>query len=120
VSEKPIRIGVIGVSNRGGYFVNAFHKEVEGASVVAGMDVRDEHLDRFREIVGPEALVTKDYHELINHPEVDAVVVASPDKFHEEQGLAVLKARKHLLLEKPMAITVEGCDRLLAAHKERD
>ena len=117
LDQKPIRIGVIGVSNRGGYFVKAFHREVAGATVVAGMDVRDEHLDRFREVVGPEALVTKDYRELANHPGVDAVVVASPDEFHEEQGLAVLEAGKHLLLEKPMAITVEGCDRLLAAHK---
>jgi predicted dehydrogenase len=115
---RPVRIGIIGVANRGGYFVREFHEKVEGAQVVAGMDVRDEHLDKFREIVGPDAFVTKDYRELAGHPDVDAVVIASPDGFHEEQGLAVLQAGKHLLLEKPMAITVEGCDRLLAVHQK--
>lgn len=115
---KPVRIGIIGVTNRGGYFVEEFHKNVPDAVVVAGMDVREEPLDRFREAVGGDVFVTKDHRELIERPDVEAVVVASPDRFHEEQGLAVLAAGKHLLLEKPMAITVEGCDRLLAAHKK--
>ncbi|MDH4179760.1 MAG: Gfo/Idh/MocA family oxidoreductase [Armatimonadota bacterium] len=115
---QPIRIGVIGVDNRGAYYVREFHENVPGAVVTAGMDVREEHLAHFRERVGPDALATTDYRELVTHPDVDAVVVASPDSFHEEQGLAVLQAGKHLLLEKPMAITVEGCDRLLAAHKQ--
>ncbi len=115
---EPIRIGVIGVASRGAYFVREFHQNVPDAQVVAGMDVVDAHLERFREAVGPEVFVTKDYRKLVVRPDVDAVVVASPDNFHEEQGLAVLEAGKHLLLEKPMAITVEGCDRLLAAHKK--
>jgi predicted dehydrogenase len=113
---KPIRIGVIGVANRGGYFVREFHENVRETAVVAGMDVVDENLARFREIVGPDAFTTKDYRELVSRPDVEAVVVASPDNFHEEQGVAVLEAGKHMLLEKPMAITVEGCDRLLDAH----
>ena len=115
---EPIRIGIMGLTNRGGYFVEEFHRNVPGAAVVAGMDVRDDHLDRFRDAVGGDVFVTKDYRELVARPDVEAVVVASPDRFHEEQGLAVLEAGKHLVLEKPMAITVEGCDRLLAAHKK--
>jgi len=118
MAVNPVRIGVIGVGNRGEFYVHELHKRVPGATVVAGMDVRDEYLAKFREVVGPDALATKDYREVVNHPDVEAVVVASPDSFHEEQGLAVLEAGKHLLLEKPMAITVEGCDRLLAAHKK--
>ena len=115
----PIRIGVIGVANRGGYYVREFNENVAGAVVTAGMDVRDEYLDRFKQRV-PDGFATKDYRALVTHPDVDAVVVASPDSFHEDHGLAALEAGKHLLLEKPMAITVEGCDRLLAAHKQTD
>ncbi len=115
---EPIRIGVIGVANRGGYFVREFHQNVPDVEVVAGMDVVDGNLQRLRDIVGADAFVTKDYRELAERPDVDAVVVASPDNFHEEQGLAVLEAGKHLLLEKPMAISVEGCDRLLEAHNK--
>nr|NIQ99657.1 Gfo/Idh/MocA family oxidoreductase [Gemmatimonadales bacterium] len=117
---EPIRIGVIGVANRGEYFVREFHERIPDATIVAGMDVVDENLERFKELVGPDASITKDYRELAGRPEVDAVVVASPDRFHEEHGLAALAAGKHLLLEKPMAITVEGCDRLLDAHRRTD
>ena len=113
-----LRIGLIGVANRGGYFAREFHEHVDEARVVAGMDVREENLARFREVVGSDVFTTQDYRELVNREDVDAVVIASPDNYHEEHGLAALEAGKHLLLEKPMAITVEGCDRLLKAWKK--
>ena len=50
--------------------------------------------------------------------DVDAVFVTSPDFLHEEHGIAALSAGKHVYLEKPMAITIEGCDRLLAAARD--
>src|SRR4029453_15765402 len=49
--------------------------------------------------------------------DIDAVIVVVPNHLHEEIGVAALDADKDVLLEKPMAITVEGCDRLLAAAK---
>jgi predicted dehydrogenase len=115
---KTIHIGVIGAAGRGGYLAHEFHYNVPGAQVVAGMDVLDENLAKLRDDIGPDVFLTKDYRALVGRPEVDAVVVGSPDRYHEEQGLAALEAGKHILLEKPMAITVEGCDRLLAAHKK--
>ena len=45
--------------------------------------------------------------------EVDVVVIASADPAHYENTLQALKARKHILLEKPMAQTVEQCDDLV-------
>ncbi|OGV50492.1 MAG: oxidoreductase, partial [Lentisphaerae bacterium GWF2_52_8] len=62
---------------------------------------------------GPDTFITNDYRKLLKIKEIDAVFVTSPDFLHEEQALAALEAGKAVYLEKPMAITIEGCDRLL-------
>lgn len=64
--------------------------------------------------MGEDAFVTADYRDLIDRG-LDAVFVLSPDWLHEEQAVTLLEAGIAVYLEKPMAITVEGCDRILAA-----
>lgn len=56
-----------------------------------------------------------DYRELLQSPEVDAVVIALPHWLHREVAVACLEAGKHLLVEKPLAMTVEECDAILEA-----
>ncbi len=112
---NKLQIGVIGVGGRGGLWRN-WHKPNGGRSVVvAGADVQPTVLERFREENGHQPFTTLDYRELLARDDVDAVAVCSPDYCHEEQAIAALEAGKHLFLEKPMAITTEGCDRILAA-----
>jgi predicted dehydrogenase len=108
-----LRIGVIGVGGRGGLARYA-HCPGKGSRLVAGADVRPDALDGLREFVGREAFVTDDYRRLLERREVDAVFVCSPDFLHEEHAVAALEAGKAVYLEKPMAITVAGCDRILA------
>lgn len=55
---------------------------------------------------------------LLDQPDVDAVVIALPHWLHAELAVAALRAGKHVLIEKPMAMTVEECDRILAAGRE--
>lgn len=114
---KEIKIGVIGVGGRGGLARNAQLPE-EGCKIVAGVDVNDEHLKKFKEFAGDDVFISKDYKKLLAIKEINAVFVTSPDFLHEEHALAALNAGKAVYLEKPMAITIEGCDRLLkAAYK---
>src|SRR2546425_10384800 len=54
------------------------------------------------------------YRSLLARADLDAVVVAVPNHLHAEVGVAALEASKDVLLEKPMATTVEDCDRRLA------
>ena len=61
------------------------------------------------------AYATDDVDRLLADPDVDVVVVATPDKLHAEHALAVLAAGKHLFLEKPMATTVSDALRVAAA-----
>ena len=53
--------------------------------------------------------------ELVNDPEIDAVYVATPVHLHAEQSIAAAGAGKHVLCEKPMAMNVAECDRMIAA-----
>ncbi len=61
----------------------------------------------------PKAAVTADYRELLRRPEIEVVDVALPSHLHHEVGRAVLEAGKHLLMEKPMALSVVQCDDLV-------
>jgi predicted dehydrogenase len=114
MDQQDLRIGVIGAGGRGGLAAYA-HNPGNGSRLVAGADVKDDVLTRFRERYGADVMTTHDYRELLAKADVDAVFVTSPDFLHEEHALAAINAGKHVYLEKPMAITIEGCDKILAA-----
>lgn len=63
----------------------------------------------------PGVPVYRDYRELLRDRSIDAVDIVTPNHLHGEMGVAALDAGKDVLLEKPMAITVAECDRLLEA-----
>ena len=107
-----LRIGVIGAGGRG-HLARAAHRPEQGVRLVAGCDVVDATLADFQERFGPDAFVTRDYRELVARDDLDAVFVTSPDFLHEEHAVAAIEAGKDIYLEKPMTITVEGCDRVL-------
>lgn len=107
-----LRIGMIGVSGRGG-LAHHWHQPQGRSIVVAGADVNEGFLADFRTRINQDAFVTTDYRRLLERPDVDAVAVTSPDFCHEEQAVAALQAGKHVFCEKPLAITTEGCDRIL-------
>ncbi len=109
-----LRIGMIGVAGRGGLWRH-WHQPVGRSVVVGGADVNPAHLEAFRTEHGGAPFTTTDYRELLERPDVDAVAVTSPDNYHEEHTIAALEAGKDVFCEKPLAITIEGCDRILAA-----
>ena len=109
-----LRIGSIGVSGRGAVARHWHQPGPKGRSlVVAGADTNEQFLANFKEKVNAEAFVTTDYRRLLERDDIDAVAVTVPDFLHEEIACAALEAGKHVFCEKPMAITVEGCDRML-------
>jgi predicted dehydrogenase len=119
VSKQELGIGVIGAWGRGQLAKNA-HKPDDGVRVVAGCDIDAANLDLFKAHYGPDVFLTNDVDELLARPEVDAVFVTTPDYLHEEHACKALAAGKPTYLEKPMAITVEGCDRILRTAMEHE
>jgi predicted dehydrogenase len=85
---------------------------------VACCDTVDAHLEKGREKYGDHIFTTNDYRELLKQ-ELDAVFITTPDFLHEEHALAALDAGLAIYLEKPMAITIDGCDRILKSAREK-
>lgn len=52
---------------------------------------------------------TTDANALINHPEIEAIYIATPPKYHQEYAIAAMNAGKHVYVEKPMALNVAAC-----------
>ena len=118
-TDADLRIGVIGAGGRGALARGA-HKPGEGARVVAVCDILPEPLEVWQDFVGKDYKLfkTDDYKKLLAQKDVDAVFITVPDYLHEEFAVAALKAGKAVYLEKPMAITIEGCDRVLKTAYE--
>ena len=75
---------------------------------------------RVLEGVGKQYGVTRrflDYRDLVKDAEVDAVLVTTPHAYHTEQTLSALAHGKHVLVEKPMAMTLEDADKIIEAQK---
>lgn len=116
----PIRIALIGASGRA-VLSKHWHRPGSGESILVGAaDTNPVALKEFQSWAGEDVYVTDDYQSLLARPDIDAVGVFSPDNFHEEHALAVLRAGKHLFLEKPMCLTTEACDRILAAWEDAE
>ncbi len=109
---KGLNIGVIGAGGRGSV-VSLVEKAADDVRLAAAADIRPEVLERFKEKHGSDTFVTNDYRKLLELDDLDAVFVCSPDFLHEEHAVASLEAGKAVYLEKPIAITIEGADRIL-------
>ncbi len=109
MSIEDIAIGIVGLGGMGQ--LHARNMQKEGADIVAGADLVSEQRDRFGAEFGAE---TYDSHEdLIQNEAVDAVVVTTPNKFHEPISSEALRAGKHVLVEKPLAHTLESAEQLV-------
>ena len=86
--------------------------DVEIAAVAARSQATRE---RARALLGDAVRTTPDYHELLASPDIEAVTVAVPNAMHREVALAALKARKHLFLELPVALTPQDVAAVLDA-----
>jgi predicted dehydrogenase len=119
-ANDRINIGVIGCGGRGNYDAQAFSRYGEqhnnACQVVAVCDVYEK---RKRQVA--ERHKTKgylDYRELLNQPDVDAVIVATPDHWHAKMALDAMDKGKDVYLEKPMVHTNDEARQLVATVKE--
>ena len=92
-------------------------RESEGSELYGICDNHEDLLKRKMEEFNIERGVL-DYREYVNDPNVDYAVIAAPDYYHKEMTTAFLKAGKHVLLEKPMALTLEECKEMIKTEKE--
>ena len=107
---KTIGYAVVGV----GYFgaeLSRIIKRMDGAKVVAVLD--PENAESVAQEIGCD--VETDLDQLCARPDVDVVVVASPNYLHKEPVLAAARHGKHAFCEKPIALSYADCDEMVKA-----
>lgn len=92
--------------------------EVPEAALVAVFDAQPAAARRVAGSLGCDQAASLE--DLLRRDDIDAVVIVSPPRFHAEHALAAVEARKHVLLEKPMALTLADADRINAAAARSD
>jgi predicted dehydrogenase len=111
---------VIRVALLGSGYVQEFHAravhEHPGAELVDVANWREQSATALAERFAIPR-VTTDWNEIVEATEVDAAVVATPNALHAPQSVALLRAGKHVIVEKPMATSVAECDEMIDAAR---
>ncbi|MGE3246703.1 MAG: Gfo/Idh/MocA family protein [Beijerinckiaceae bacterium] len=116
MATRRLRIGMIGIGVGGAEILRAMDG-METIEVVAGADLVPETLRRFGERF-PEAKTYLSAEELCRDANVEAVWVSSPNRFHAEHTILAANHGKHIVVEKPMAISLEEAGRMVEAAEK--
>src|SRR5258708_29347644 len=115
--NDQIGLGFIGVGIRGAFLLQGF-QAISGVRPVIAADVYDGHHTNAKEITKGAILTTRDYHEVLERKDVDAVVIATPDHWHHRMTLDAFNAGKHVFVEKPMTWSIEQGREVVAATQK--
>lgn len=110
-----LKVGLIGCGFMGAMHANCY-KNIAGAEVVAFADIRREKAEELA--VGTNAVIYGDGKELIEHANVDMIDICLPTFLHAEYAMLAMEKVKYVFVEKPVALTVEEGEKMLAKSKE--
>ena len=113
-AEKILKVCLIGCGRAGMIHARNYKNKIENARITAGADAVEEAAKAAAEELGVEKCFS-DYKEILSDPEIDAVIVVAPTNLHKQIVIDCAAAGKHIFCEKPMAMTVEECDEMIAA-----
>ena len=115
--DTPLGFGLIGFGAWGRFHADAIAKTRDAE--LRAIAVRSEASQQAAREAFPRAHVCADYRELLARPDIAAVDIVVPSHLHHEIASATLSAGKHLLLEKPMALSLAECDDLIGLARKR-
>ncbi|HXG68448.1 MAG TPA: Gfo/Idh/MocA family oxidoreductase [Blastocatellia bacterium] len=113
VKGPPVKFGVVGLGQWGKEILASLSR-LPSAQVTAICDTYQPYLKKGQE-VAPKAAPHTDYRKLLEAPEVEAVVIATPSHLHKDIALAAIQAGKHVYCEAPLATTVDDAKAIAMA-----
>ena len=116
-ANDRIQIALIGAGGMGSADV-ASALQIPGVEIVAAADVYDGRLQRAKERWGDKLFTTRDYREVLARPDIDAVIVGTPDHWHAQISIDAMNAGKDVYVEKPMVQKVEDGRRVVETQKK--
>jgi predicted dehydrogenase len=115
-ANERVRLGLIGVGNRGDQVLDAFLKQPD-AEVAGICDLSSAYMDFAAKKAGTAPKLFNDYRRLLDKKDLDAVVIATPDHWHALQTIHACQAGKDVYVEKPLSLCVaEGRRMVDAVH----
>lgn len=115
MTSDPVRLGVAGLGRAFMLMIPTFDADAR-VRLTAAAAPRDESRAAFEKQYGGTAYVSVD--ELCADPSVEAIYIATPHQMHVDHVLAAARAGKHVLVEKPLAVSMEDADKMVAAAGE--
>ena len=115
-----VKIAIIGAGKFGEVHLKVFKQlEMFGiAELKAFSTVKQEEIDKFEPIYGVKGYL--DYKKMLDSEDIDAVTIVTPDFLHREITVYAANKGKHVLCEKPLDVTVEGCTEMIEAAKKNN
>lgn len=118
-ANERIRVGFIGIANRGGQLIKAAQTH-ERLEIVALCDVDSKILAQRAGEVGGDVAQYTDFRKLLERDDIDAVLIATPDHWHAIQTIQACEAGKDVYVEKPLSMTIhEGRKMVEAARRTK-
>lgn len=115
--KNSVRVGLIGAGRMGSFHGETVAQRIPGATLIAVADPVPGAAEKLAAKLGAQKSYT-DPQAMLNDPDIDAVVIASPARTHAELVVAAAKAGKGVFCEKPMAVTLEEADKAINAAEE--
>ena len=117
ITDRPVRWGLLAAGKIARALAAAVRDSEDGEVIAVAARDAVRAADFAQELGIPVSYGS--YAELLADPDVDVVYISSTHPFHAEQALAALEAGKHVLVEKPTALTVHDTERVLETARER-
>jgi predicted dehydrogenase len=108
---RLLRVGVLGCGPIAQFAHFDACRKARNAELYAICDVAEDLLSRMAAVHEPRATY-RDYDRMLADPQIDAVILATADQYHVPLALQALAAGKHVLIEKPLGVSVEECEQL--------